>query len=385
MTPVPLPCARGRLRELAAEQDGHGLSYGAFARRKFERLSHHYRRRVFDVDYREFTFPDGGRIFLTRDGWSVASLLHPGRWYRSGDYHRRGRRLPASTGTVYRLDVGQVAGREFAVVVKFSRFAQHLAADLSTTFREETPAEIVANASFNSPFLEFARLYALREAHRRTGRKRVLTKRPLAIYEVPANEPDWRLGRDACAFSIDATIQHLDQEPRPADERVELVRAHSYVLLFGWVRGHDAATLHEAGILPASTMQALVRETEDELRFQGFGVLDHKANHIILRQRRDGTLLRRKGGGYAYALIDFELLRPLFDSSPEKEHERLRQRVRSLTPACPYFATNAPTCPFLGWRRSPEFEPRLGAASMDELAGLLREHRECYRRRKAQP
>jgi hypothetical protein len=372
-------------RRLPAETDRYGVTFNRFARTRFDAFSHQHRRRVFNVDYREFEFPDGGRIFFTRHGLPVAHLLHPQSWYANAAYRDRGVRLPASTGTVYRLEVGQLAGRAVAVVVKFSRFAQHIAADLSTTFREETPAEVIANASFNSPFLEFARVYALREAHYRTGRRRTLTKRPLAIYEVPEHEPAWRLGRDACAFSLEATIQHLDQEEGggPEDERVELVRDRSYVLLFGWVRGHDAATLCANGILPEDDMHALVRETEDEMRFQGFGVLDHKANHVILRQRPDGRLVRR-GGKLAYALIDFELLVPLRTHDLAEETERLRSRVRSLVPTCPYFASAAPFCQFARWRQAGgALEQRLAATSPDGLAALLRGHRECYRKRKA--
>jgi hypothetical protein len=378
--------AHSDARRDAADTDRYGLTYGRFTRSAFDGFSHHHRRRVFNVDYREFEFADGGRIFFTRHGLPLAHLLHPRRWFANHAYRDRGVRLPASTGTVYRLSVGSVAGRDCSVVVKFSRFAQHIAADLSTTFREETPPEVIANASFNSPFLEFARVFAMRDAHHRTGRARTLTKRPLAIYEVPEHEPPWRLGRDACAFSLEATIQHLDQEEThcPEEERVELVQDRSYVLLFGWVRGHDAATLCTSGIISEDVMHSLVRETEDEMRFQGFGVLDHKANHIILRQRPDGSLLRRRNGELAYALIDFELLVPLRTNNLEEETDRLRSRVRSLVPTCPYFAQAAPHCRFAAWRRAGgEIDHRLAAASPDSLAALLRGHRECYRKRKA--
>jgi hypothetical protein len=362
-----------------------GLSYSRFAGRGFDQLTHRHRRRVFGVDYREFRFRDGGRLFLTRHGWPLARLLEPSRWYANKAYCARGRRLPYSTGTVYSLDVGQVAGRNCRVVVKFSRFAQHIAADLSTTFREETPPEAIAKASFNSPFVEFARVYALRDAHHHTGRRRTLTKRPLAIYEVPENEPAWRLGRDACAFSLEASIQKMDQDDLavPPEERVELARERGYVLLFGWVEGSDAATLATHGALGEDEMHALVRETEDELRFQGFGVLDHKAHHVILRQRRNGTLVRRKDGKLVYALIDFELLLPLSTTDPEQERQRIHRRIRSLIPSCPYFICAAPQCQFASWRReTTDVEARLASSSLDNLAALLRSHRECYRQRK---
>ena len=51
-----------------------------------------------------------------------------------------------------------------------------------------------------------------------------------------------------------------------------------------------------------------------DMASKGFRVLDTKPNHIILRRRRDGSLLRRHGK-LVYAMVDFELLQ----RTPEAE------------------------------------------------------------------
>ena len=53
-------------------------------------------------------------------------------------------------------------------------------------------------------------------------------------------------------------------------------------------------------------MRRVIRELADK----GFRVLDNKPGHVILRRRRDGTLLQRHGA-LAYVLVDFELLQRL--------------------------------------------------------------------------
>jgi len=49
---------------------------------------------------------------------------------------------------------------------------------------------------------------------------------------------------------------------------------------------------------------------------KGFMVIDHKPAHVILRPKPDGSLLQRRSGKPAYALVDFELL------SRTPRHER---------------------------------------------------------------
>jgi hypothetical protein len=80
-----------------------------------------------------------------------------------------------------------------------------------------------------------------------------------------------------------------------------------YVYLFHWVRGQSAEDLVHDGVLAAPESAALVVRVVEDLAAKGFRVLDTKPGHVILRQRRDGSLLRRARGP-VYALVDFELL-----------------------------------------------------------------------------
>ena len=50
-------------------------------------------------------------------------------------------------------------------------------------------------------------------------------------------------------------------------------------------------------------MQRVIRD----LAAKGFRMLDVKPSHLILRTRRDGSLLTRRGK-LVYLLVDFELL-----------------------------------------------------------------------------
>jgi hypothetical protein len=55
-------------------------------------------------------------------------------------------------------------------------------------------------------------------------------------------------------------------------------------------------------------LKKLTERVRRDLEDCGYTVVDHKPAHIIVRPRKDGTLLRKGDGSYAYALVDFELL-----------------------------------------------------------------------------
>ncbi len=80
-----------------------------------------------------------------------------------------------------------------------------------------------------------------------------------------------------------------------------------YIYLFHWVSGESAQGLRQQGLLSERQAADLMHRVIGELAAKGFRVLDNKPSHVILRRRRDGTLLRRHDA-LAYVLVDFELL-----------------------------------------------------------------------------
>lgn len=92
---------------------------------------------------------------------------------------------------------------------------------------------------------------------------------------------------------------------------VEIDILRSYILIYGWVDGVDAVSAWRGSLMDIQKQQAqlaaFTEEVEAELATKGFGVADHKPTHLIVRHKRDGTMLTRNGKP-AYALVDYELL-----------------------------------------------------------------------------
>lgn len=275
-----------------------------------------HRGRAFGVDYQCLDLPDGSMLHVTEHGWPLLDHLMPGRWYERRLFADQGERLSGGTGNVYRVPTCGLAGRPRDLVVKFSRFAQEVPLHVMTTFLHAVDESARDNAAFNSPFEEFGLIAALRQRSRRTALGRVWTKRPLAIYSPAGRFPLWQLGRTTGRF---AAYDHAHRRNQDLEQRTHgLARAipleidRDYILLFGWVAGGDAEQMFERDLLSIDDLKALTQRVEMHLAAAGFRVLDHKPQHFILRQRPDGSLLRRRDA-LAYALIDFELLQATTD------------------------------------------------------------------------
>jgi hypothetical protein len=268
---------------------------------------------VFGVTYIPVRDSAGGEMWITEHGWRHLEQLEPSRWFSQRQYRRRGIELAGGTGAVYRVPGQDPAGRNASpqaidLVVKFSRMAQDVPLDVASTFPGDVPRHQLDSATFNNPFREFALLNALRNSRCAKGPARILTKRPLAIYAPAREYKTWQLRRSEDLFrqqarrlELDQALQHPDMIP------VTLSIQRQYIALFQWVDGVDAEQLVERGLLSAGESQQLVRDVVNDLAQRGFRVLDTKPNHIILRQRRNGELLR-SDGRLVYALVDFELL-----------------------------------------------------------------------------
>jgi hypothetical protein len=261
--------------------------------------------RAFGVEYAHLEPPEGGDLYVTRLGWPDVGALLPARWYADQWYARNGVKLPGSTGHVYRVRIGAERGRAFDVVVKFSRMAQEVPIVVGSTFMDDVPPEVVAEARFNSPMEEFGLVMDLRRGAYGPPALRIRTQRPLAIYVPPEACDAWELGRSTSTFLTHRHLLSEDQDQ--AVKAIELDIRRIYVLLYGWIEGEDAEECLNAGRLADEDFRALTPRIVRELSDKGFRVLDTKPRHFILRVRRDGSVLRRHGTP-AYGLVDYELL-----------------------------------------------------------------------------
>jgi hypothetical protein len=285
----------------------------------FDEIPQRRMREAYGMRYVEIPDASGGRLWVNRYGWRLVKHLRPANWYFGNQYARRGTRLSEGSGTVYRVPVGDTQGRPIELVVKFSRIAQEVQLNVSSCFQEQLPPRVVENACFNDPFQEFGLLEELRTGEFGPSGLRVLTKRPLAIYSPATRYQPWQLGRSEHLFH-----RHRHQLDRhqtllhDGGATIDLSRERQYITLFHWVHGVDAHELVRQGRLAPREARGLVRDAIEDLAAKGFRVLDTKPNHLILRTRRDGSLLRRDGK-LVYVLVDFELLQRT------AQYERWRQ------------------------------------------------------------
>ncbi len=247
--------------------------------------------RLLGVDYVHLPTPNGGELYLTRFGLPFLEHLQLENWRDDVWFEQKRQRL-LGTSVVYRVPPRVVNGRSIDLVVKYCRVGEDVPLD-TLTF------EKFSHAEFNSPYEEFALVMELREPH---GAGRVFTHRPLAIYMPPERLELWQTGRST----------HRIEQKKAKFRDVELDIFRHYVLIYQWVKG-ESADVALARAIPdpaqrAEEMKRLTLEAKAGLERNGFLVVDHKPAHLIVRWRRDGTLLKDRGGDYTYALIDFELL-----------------------------------------------------------------------------
>ena len=260
---------------------------------------------ILGVRYRHYRTPDGGDLYVTRDGLGWAELLMPMNWYE-GDWFRENRERLEGSGTVYRIATRSVGGRRRDLVVKWCRVGEEVPFDTVTLHR-------FSEAEFNSPYEEFALVRELRSPRRGPA---VRTHRPLAIY-VPAKRlRPWQTGR------VESKIARKKAKHRD----VELDIFRQYILVYEWIKGVSIVEALEQTRIPrtahAEIVADMTRRATADLACRGFRVLDMKPAHIIVRPRPDGDLLREPDGRIAYALVDFELL----ERTPE--HEQAVSRAR---------------------------------------------------------
>ena len=265
--------------------------------------------RAFGLTYRRLRYEDGSDLYITPYGRHVRETLDPALWYFNQLYANHGRALDGGTGNVYRVPSDALSGKHEDLVVKFSRLAQGVPIHVEENFRDFVPDELADLARFNGPFEEFGLVAALRasNAKRRAGDV-VRVKRPLAIYSPARRWKKWQLDRTLGQFLPYQRAMRAEADRSPFPEKIELEFDRDYIMIYEWVKGEDAVSLQEAGLLAPAEVEALTHRVTQELASRGLRVLDNKPRHFILRQsRRTGELLRQHGR-LVYALIDFELL-----------------------------------------------------------------------------
>jgi len=203
-------------------------------------------------------------------------------------------RLPG-TSAIYKVPTRPVRGVSLNLVARFSRVGQEIPLD-TLTLNENIHAE------FNSPFEEFALVMELRAAGLGASRARILTKRPLAIYMPPEQLQHWQTGR----------LESKMAAKRARHPEAELDLLRQYILLYGWIEGLNAVQAIQALGVTGRLAETFLAETTlhaiHDLEQLGFRMLDIKPEHLVLRIRPDGSLLRRRTGNPSYALVDYELL-----------------------------------------------------------------------------
>jgi hypothetical protein len=278
------------------------------ARVPFDQASFGLLRTVYGVPYIQLDDGSGGQLWVTRHGWPHVTQLDPARWYTDAQYRRRGKRLSGGSGSVFRVKSEPATGTGLELVVKFSRVGQEVMLDVPGILADGVSQNVLDSAVFNDPFQEFGLLEEMRTSTFGPDDLHILTKRPLAIYSPPRDFQPWQLGRMVERFYHHQTGIERDQAASADGFRhVELSLERQYVMLFHWVRGIDAQVLWQRGQLSEGELRRLVTDVVSDLAAKGFRVLDTKPNHIILRPRIGGGLLRRRNR-LVYALVDFELL-----------------------------------------------------------------------------
>jgi hypothetical protein len=262
---------------------------------------------LLGVDYTHIKTSDGGDLYLTKFGKPFWEHLLPENWYTKEWFEAKRERL-TGTSTVYRVPTKKIADTILNLVVKWSRVGEDVPVDTLTINK-------FINAEFNSPFEEFSLLMELRAGESGPPAIRIRTQKPLAIFVPSERLKLWQTGRSESRIAA-----KLARHPG-----VELDILRQYVVLYGWIKGFDLTDLAARRQLGQEAQETLFAGATSlvshELELKGYHVVDMKPQHVIVRQRPDGSLLRDRNGQMVYALVDYELL----ERTPEHE-----QAVRSV-------------------------------------------------------
>ncbi len=246
------------------------------------------------VDFLHAHSRNGGDLFLTRYGAPLADWLQPENWH-AREWFLTNRKPLVGTSTICHIATRPVHGRKLELIARYNRVGEDL-------LMERHRLSHNLHAEYNSPFEEVALVMDLRRGRFGPPHLRIFTKRPLAIYSPPERIELWESGRR----------EHIIQSKHFRHPTINLDLYRQYMLLYGWIKGCDAEQAADHLKFKNSQRREFLLDVlgfvNHDLEMKGFRVLDMKPAHVILRLNPDGSLLRRRTGRLAYALIDYELL-----------------------------------------------------------------------------
>ena len=266
--------------------------------------------RVFGTDYLHLELPGNGDLYVTSWGLPFLEHLLPDSWNDEEYYKRpenRGLKVHLEgSAHPYKITTKDVNGKTIDIVVKWCRVGSEVPL-YATTKADFISDEDIIGARWNSPFEEFGLLMDLRQSNRYFKRK-LLTQRPLAVYTPPERLELWQTGRAEWRMWWHHQLLRKDQYGLPGEEAIQLDIHRNYALIYGWVKGRDAAhVLPELGLGEKSLEEMTRQVYYEDLMSRGYRVLDTKPAHFIIRAKH-GCPTRDRQNRVVYALVDFELL-----------------------------------------------------------------------------
>lgn len=268
-----------------------------------------------DVDYIRFRTRDGGDLYVTDYGLPFIGHLLPENWHEH-EWFKKSREKLKGTSMVYRVKTKPVRGFSKALVVKWCRVGEEVPLDTFTLNK-------FIEAEFNTPYEEFSLLMEMRN---RADKGSIRTHKPLAIY-VPAKRFElWQTGRSKSKIA----------QKKAKFRDVELDIYRQYIMIYEWIKGDAVTDLPGEGITESEKkafIAGMMERAVSDMWMAGFRVLDFKPQHVIVRRKKDGSLLNDKTGKPAYGIVDFELLArtPSYEAEVKQERRHVylkRQRDR---------------------------------------------------------
>ncbi|MDP8261728.1 MAG: hypothetical protein P9M13_00315 [Candidatus Ancaeobacter aquaticus] len=252
--------------------------------------------KILDVEYAHIVIKNRDDLYVTKHGLPFIDNLMPENHISDKEWFKENSEPLSGTSAVYKVRTKQVNGKHKDLVIKWNRMGKNILGSKD--------AEELMTAEYNSPFEEFSLVMDLRNILYRPSNK-IIIQKPLAIY-VPIDEVKmWQTGR----------IEYKMQRKIITHKDVLLDMSRCYAVIYEWIEGIDATQAFREGILTKEHVKKLTLETEDVINTNSFSVRDRKPNHIIIRPKKDGNILRDKDGNILYGLVDFELLQRI----PEQE------------------------------------------------------------------
>ena len=259
---------------------------------RFKELSERYLshgkftiERVLDVYYAYVKLENQDDLYLTKYALPSFELLKPNNFLTDSDWYKKNSIRLSGSSCTYKVRTKTINGRSKDVVIKWNRMGEEI------PDRDEE-SESLIGAKFNSPFEEFSLVIEMRDSKYEPGGS-IITQKPLAIY-VPSEHVElWRSGRK----------EYIMRDKIDAHAEVDLDMFRSYVTVYEWVKGIDAAHAYRETIISEEEMVRLTLRAEEELKNKGFAVRDRKPHHVIVRPKKEGTLSTGKGGEMLYTVI----------------------------------------------------------------------------------